>query len=323
MSNGTQPGTSGSGNERWVVWEDVGQKQGYTVFPKVVQFNRNLSRHARFLYSLLIGYAWDDEECFPGQDTLMADMGCKHEQLKKYMIELRDAGLIAWKRRGQGKPNLYTIKSLAKLESPEELFPESPKKGIQEDPKEGHYEEALTKEADTKSTDSASSAKNGDSEARKADRSEAQQLMDEIYRALKDRKMRLTKDEYAFNLGRIGNMLKHDDPVEAELDELPKACVEYFEWYGTLDVVKALRRRRQQQLRRVREQESTQEKADKPAPWEQTNPNSDESIAAKDKPRKPEWYASCYIASPEFAQKMIDLGYSHSEIVDKLESANV
>lgn len=171
-----------------------------------------------------------------------------------------------------------------------------------------------------KSTDSAKIAKNGD---RETDRSETQQLMDEIYWAIKDRKMRLTKDEYAFNLGRIRNVLSNDDPTGEELDELPKACVEYFEWYGTLDVAKALRRYRQQQHRREREQESAQKSAqksaDKPAPWEPVNPNSDESIAAKDKPRKPEWYMSFFDVVPEHASEVIKNGRTHSQIMEELK----
>lgn len=145
--------------EPWVEWEDQGQRKGYTEFPKVVQFDRSLSRHARFLYSLLLGYAWQDEECFPGQETLMLDMGCKDEQLRKYMIELRDAGLVTWKRRGQGKPNLYTIKSLSKTR--ERGGPETPKRGVQKTPKSGDYKEASTEEASKNSRRDAGASPEG------------------------------------------------------------------------------------------------------------------------------------------------------------------
>jgi hypothetical protein len=130
-------------DHKWVVFEDAGQYEGYTPFPKFVQYNTSLTRHARFLYSLFLSFAWDDDEIFPGQDRLMELMGCKDEQLRKYMIELRDAELISWVRRGQGKTNLYTIRR----------FPEPPKPGSLEPPKQGTKEKA-SKKTQSKNTSS-------------------------------------------------------------------------------------------------------------------------------------------------------------------------
>ncbi len=78
---------------------------------------------------------------------------------------------------------------------------------------------------------------------------DAGQVMNGIYNHLKGCGYRLDGDEYRFNLARVRSVLEHDNPTEEELGDLPTACKEFLEWYGSLDVAKALRRMRQQERR--------------------------------------------------------------------------
>jgi hypothetical protein len=137
MDEYTRPreGSPPQSTERWVEWEDPGQGYGYVVVPKAVQRDRRLSRHARFLYELILGYAWDDPTAHPGQDRLCADMGCKDVQLRKYLDELKAAGLLTWRRRGLGLTNLYTIRRVPI--APSTNGPETPKRGYQETTERG------------------------------------------------------------------------------------------------------------------------------------------------------------------------------------------
>lgn len=58
-------------------------------------------------------------------------------------------------------------------------------------------------------------------------------------------------------------MLDDDAPTAEELEELPSACLEYFEWRGELDAAKALRRWRQQAARRELEVEMSRLREDR------------------------------------------------------------
>lgn len=93
--------------------ENAALRKGFTLLPNAVLRARKLSRDAKLLYGILLSYAWQTDSCFPGYETLMEDMQCAREALAKYIRELKDLGLIAVQRRGQGKTSVYTIKDLA------------------------------------------------------------------------------------------------------------------------------------------------------------------------------------------------------------------
>ncbi len=75
-------------------------------------------------------------------------------------------------------------------------------------------------------------------------------VMKEIYHHLKDHGYPLDKGEYSFNLERLDTLYRHYAPTEAELAELLEICLRYFEFAGRLDVANAVRRHRQQSVRR-------------------------------------------------------------------------
>ncbi len=94
--------------------EDETLRAGFTQIPNRVLRASNLSRDAKILYTFLLSYAWQQGSCFPGYTQLCADMGASPSIVRKYMGELERCGLLVQKRRGLGKTNLYTLRSLSK-----------------------------------------------------------------------------------------------------------------------------------------------------------------------------------------------------------------
>ncbi len=61
---------------------------------------------------MLLAYAWQAGNCFPGAERLKEDLQCGINQITRYLQELERAGLITVRRRGQGKTNVYTLHDL-------------------------------------------------------------------------------------------------------------------------------------------------------------------------------------------------------------------
>jgi hypothetical protein len=95
-----------------LVVEDQSLRYGFVQLPKQVLRARNLSRDAKLLYAVLLGYAWEEGRCFPGYARLCADMGASENAVRKYMRELQEVRLLSQKRRGLGKTNLYRLHDL-------------------------------------------------------------------------------------------------------------------------------------------------------------------------------------------------------------------
>ncbi|MBA4117259.1 MAG: helix-turn-helix domain-containing protein, partial [Rubrobacter sp.] len=111
-----------------LVIEDQSLRYGFVQLPKQVLWAGNLSRDAKLLYAVLLGYAWQEASCFPGYDRLSLDMGATRKIVRKYMQELEAIGLVAQKRRGLGLTNLYRLPDLrtARLDIPERFKPTHP-----------------------------------------------------------------------------------------------------------------------------------------------------------------------------------------------------
>jgi hypothetical protein len=92
--------------------EEPALQLGFVQLPKQVLFAKNISRDAKLLYAVLLGYAWQEQRCFPGYRRLCDDMGASENMVRKYMRELEAADLLKQKRRGLGKTNIYTLKAL-------------------------------------------------------------------------------------------------------------------------------------------------------------------------------------------------------------------
>ena len=82
---------------------------GFIQVPRVILTNTELTIYAKLVYSMLLGYAWEKDRCFPGQEKLAEDLGISRDSVIKGIKELEDKGYLESKRRGLGKTNLYTL----------------------------------------------------------------------------------------------------------------------------------------------------------------------------------------------------------------------
>ena len=88
---------------------DIATQRGWTGVPNFILESKHISVGAKLTYAMLLKYAREMDECFPGQDRLAKDMGCGLRSVTRYIAELEEVELIKIQRRGQGRPNLYTI----------------------------------------------------------------------------------------------------------------------------------------------------------------------------------------------------------------------
>lgn len=88
---------------------DIATQRGWTGVPNFILESKEISVGAKLTYAMLLKYARELDACFPGQDRLAADMGCSRRSVVRYISELAAVGLIVITRRGQGRPNIYTI----------------------------------------------------------------------------------------------------------------------------------------------------------------------------------------------------------------------
>jgi len=83
--------------------------KGFTMVPNCLLRSKDLSIGAKMTYAALLSYAWQNDYCFPGQQTLAEDMGAGKRSVVRYIDELEKNELISIKRQGLGKPNIYTL----------------------------------------------------------------------------------------------------------------------------------------------------------------------------------------------------------------------
>lgn len=84
---------------------------GFTNVNNDVMTSSKLSVGARTLYFILNSYCYNTKtECFPSQVTLSKVLGKSIRTVQRYLIELKENGLIAIKNRGY-LTNIYTILS--------------------------------------------------------------------------------------------------------------------------------------------------------------------------------------------------------------------
>ena len=88
---------------------DAATEKGWTGVPNFILESKDLSIGAKLTYAMLLKYAREHDECFPGQGTLGEGMGTSRQSVNAYIRELRQAGLVTVKRRGQGKSNIYVV----------------------------------------------------------------------------------------------------------------------------------------------------------------------------------------------------------------------
>jgi|GEM_PF-1590967 len=88
---------------------DIATQRGWTGVPNFILESNRISVGAKLVYAMLLKYAREMDDCFPGQERLSKDMGSGKRSVVRFIAELESVGLISIQRRGQGRPNLYTI----------------------------------------------------------------------------------------------------------------------------------------------------------------------------------------------------------------------
>ena len=88
---------------------DIATQRGWTGVPNFILESTKISMGAKLVYAMLLKYAREMDQCFPGQQRLSKDMGSGKRSVVRFIAELESVGLISIQRRGQGRPNLYTI----------------------------------------------------------------------------------------------------------------------------------------------------------------------------------------------------------------------
>lgn len=91
-------------------------KHGFAQIPRYVLKDKRLSFGSRLTYAILLSYAWQDGNCFPGQNRMAKDLGVTRKAVNTYLMELRKNKYISWERRGLGKTNIYYILDYQPLE---------------------------------------------------------------------------------------------------------------------------------------------------------------------------------------------------------------
>src|SRR5262245_20217906 len=88
---------------------DVASRQGFTQVPNFLLKSTRLSSGDKMTFAMLLSYAWKNDYCFPGQQRLGTDVGLDERSVRRHLKSLEANGLLAIKRRGQGKTNIYEL----------------------------------------------------------------------------------------------------------------------------------------------------------------------------------------------------------------------
>ena len=92
-----------------IIGADPMSRRGFTQVPNFILENDKLSTGAKLTYAMMLRYAWEKDQCFPGQKTLAQNAGMGQRSVVRYIQELEDKGFISIKRRGLGKVNIYEL----------------------------------------------------------------------------------------------------------------------------------------------------------------------------------------------------------------------
>lgn len=111
------------------LWHD-----GFVTLPNAILFKPKLSAQAMRLWAALATYAWEKEECWPGQERLGKQLGISQKTIHNGLRELERHGLLETKRRGLGKTNLYTlvVPDGSESSNPTTLDPSNPTREVDE-----------------------------------------------------------------------------------------------------------------------------------------------------------------------------------------------
>ena len=92
-----------------IIGADPATAGGFTQVPNFILTSSKIRVGAKLVYAMLLKYAWANDSCFPGQQTLASDMGAGERTVRTYLKELEQAGYLKITQRGLGKTNLYEL----------------------------------------------------------------------------------------------------------------------------------------------------------------------------------------------------------------------
>jgi DNA-binding transcriptional ArsR family regulator len=94
---------------------DAATTKGFTQVPNFILRSQVLAPGDKLAFAVLLSYAWHNDCCFPGQERLAQDLGLAERSVRRHLKALQASGLLAIRRRGLGKTNIYEINLKAKL----------------------------------------------------------------------------------------------------------------------------------------------------------------------------------------------------------------
>lgn len=92
-----------------IIGADLVTRFGFTQVPNFILEHKDLSVGGKIYYAMLLKYAREKDECFPGQQKLAEDIGASERSVRSYQKELEEAGFLRVVHRGLGKTSLYQI----------------------------------------------------------------------------------------------------------------------------------------------------------------------------------------------------------------------
>lgn len=101
--------------EATLIIRDSNLRAGFTQLPNEVLKDIQLSSGSKLLYALLLSYAWQENLCYPGQETLAKDSNSNTRTIQRHLDALVKRGLISVERRGLSKTNIYYIEPLGSV----------------------------------------------------------------------------------------------------------------------------------------------------------------------------------------------------------------
>lgn len=88
---------------------DAATAKGFTMVPNFILKSPKLSAGDKLTFAMLLSYAWQKDFCYPGQKLLAEDLGLTDRSVRTHLQALQRVGLLAIKRVGQGKNNIYEL----------------------------------------------------------------------------------------------------------------------------------------------------------------------------------------------------------------------
>ena len=79
---------------------DIATQRGWTGVPNFILESKQISIGAKLTYAMLLKYAREMDECFPGQDRLAKDMGNGVRSVVRYIAELEEVEELSESSRG-------------------------------------------------------------------------------------------------------------------------------------------------------------------------------------------------------------------------------